>query len=70
MMMGPPRAEFIERLQEALGIQGSKCTSIDLHIGVDELITVTIERYADDMELEKVVLLLEDFRVGDKLETV
>ena len=67
----PNRVEFVERLLLALGMQGDEeVTSIDLHFGVDEIVTVKIQRYLSRTEEESIVRVLEDFEVGDKLETV
>jgi hypothetical protein len=50
---------------EALGLKRVRC--LDIHIHMDELITVTAEVLTESHEIERIACILKDYRAEEKV---
>ena len=67
MMAINPPFKFATELIEALGISDMS-TEIDLHIGIDEPVTVTVKYLVEDTELDKLIPILKKYELKEKKE--
>ena len=61
------QAIFTDRILRALDLDTEAVEYIDLHIGIDQLVSVKIKRWASRKELCKICAALEDYPQGERV---